>query len=184
MERGAGGRDAAELLPLVYRELRRLAHRRLAGEPRGQLLQTTALVHEAYLRLEHKGHTRWENRAHFFAAAATAMRRILVEQARGRRQWKRGAGYRTVTLDEAGIVAGPRGIDMLALDEALKKLAAHDAHAGQVVNLRYFAGLSIEETALALDVSPRTVKRTWSYAKAWLLDEMTEGPGAPRRPAG
>jgi RNA polymerase sigma factor (TIGR02999 family) len=171
---GKRGREAAELLPLVYQELRRLAHHRLAGERRSQLLQTTALVHEAYLRLEHNGHTRWENRGHFFAAAATAMRRILVERARRRRQLKRGAGHHPVELEEAAVVAGPRSIDMLALDEALKKLAGNDAQAAQVVNLRYFAGLSIEETADALDMSPRSVKRAWTYARAWLQVEMTQ----------
>ncbi len=180
----SGPGPAAELLPLVYQQLRRLAHRRLSREPRDQILQTTALVHEAYLRLEHTGHIRWENRAHFFAAAATAMRRILVERARRRRQRKHGAGHRTVSLDEDALVAGPRGIDMLALDEALKKLASHDARACRVVNLRYFAGLSVEETAGVLEVSPRSVKRAWTYARAWLRDEMTHGTGTRRAPSG
>lgn len=168
--------EAAELLPLVYQELRKLAHHRLARERRGQTLQTTALVHEAYLRLSENGQTRWENRAHFFAAAAIAMRRILVERARRRDQRKRGVDYRRITLDESVAATEAPSVDLLALDKALKRLQAHDAQASQVVHLRYFAGLDVEDTAEVLGVSPRTVKRAWSYAKAWLSDAMTARP--------
>jgi RNA polymerase sigma factor (TIGR02999 family) len=172
-------REAADLLPLVYQELRRLAHHRLARERPGQTLQTTALVHEAYLRLVSNGRARWENRAHFFAAAAIAMRRILVEQARKRDQGKRGGDRQRITLNEGVAATQAPSVDLLALDEALKRLEAHDAQASQVVNLRYFAGLDVEDTAEALGISPRTVKRAWSYAKAWLRDAMSGDPETP-----
>ena len=166
-------------MPLVYQELRRLAHHRLARERPGQTLQTTALVHEAYLRLVANGRPRWENRAHFFAAAAISMRRILVERARKRDQGKRGGDRQRITLNEGVAATQAPSVDLLALDEALKRLELHDAQASQVVNLRYFAGLDVEDTAEVLGVSPRTVKRAWSYAKAWLRDAMSNDPEAP-----
>ena len=167
-----------ELLPLVYTELRRLAHRRMAGEPTGQSLQSADLVHEAYLRLVRAPHARWANRAHFFAAAATAMRRILVERARKRKEVKRGGGQTRVTLDEnLSAKAQPREVDMLALDEALNRLEVRDKQMADVVMLRYFAGLSVEDAARALGVSPRTVNRDWNLAKAWLYEAV----GRPAR---
>jgi RNA polymerase sigma factor (TIGR02999 family) len=164
------------LLPLVYQQLRRLAHRKLGHESPGQTLQTTDLVHEVYLRLLGDRPPRWENRAHFFAAAAVAMRRILVDRARRRRMVKHGGGLTRVSLD--GVAAGSRAqdVDLLALDEAMTRLESHDAAFSQVVMLRFFAGLDIQETAKALGVSPATVKRRWDFAKAWLHQQLS----APR----
>jgi len=174
---GDGDRKASEeLLPLVYLELRKLARSRMAHEPPGQTLQPTALVHEAYLRLVGDRDARWENRAHFFAAAALAMRRILVERARRRRMAKHGGGQDRVTLDEAVASSDPRSVDLLALDDALTRLEAHDPRMSRIVTLRYFAGLNVEQTAKALDISAATVKREWSYAKAWLHREIAGAP--------
>jgi len=172
-----GGDETAvpRLLPLVYEELRRVARRMMAREPPGQTLQPTALVHEAYLRLFGNGPTSWENRAHFFVAAATAMRRILVERARRRRAERHGGQKRRVTLDEGAVPADPPATDLLALDDALGRLEAEDERAGRVVHLRYFAGLGIEETAELMGVSTATVSREWTYARAWLLRDMTRG---------
>jgi len=171
---------AAELLPVVYDELRRLARAKMAGEPgggAGQTLQPTALVHEAYMRLLGTGgkEVQWQGRAHFFGAAARAMRRILIERARSRRRLKRGGGAAKVSLDEAAIADDSRGEDLLALDEVLDKLERHDKRKSDVVMLRYFAGLSIEETAAALGVSPATVKNDWTFARAWLNHELSKG---------
>jgi RNA polymerase sigma factor (TIGR02999 family) len=167
---------AAELLPLVYDELRRLAAARLADEKPGQTLQPTALVHEAYLRLVGGGRPRdWTGRGHFFGAAAEAMRRILVEQARRKRAGKRGAGRAPQPLDPEGLAAPEPGEDLLALDEALRRLAGKDPQKAELVQLRYFAGLTIEEAALALGISVTTANRHWAYARAWLHQEVTGG---------
>src|SRR5215207_1176433 len=160
------------LLPLVYKELRRLAAAYLRRERPGQTLQPTALVHEAYLRLMKDRPDRWQNRAHFCAIAAHSMRQILIERARARGAAKRGGARPRVTLDE-GLVAGEdRSIDLLALDEALERLEAIDADQARLIELRFFGGLTIEETAEAMDISPATVKRHWTIAKAWLSREL------------
>ena len=170
---GQGERAALdELLPLVYEELRRLAHRYMAGERPDHTLQTTALVNEAYLRLIDVRQVRWENRAHFFALSAQLMRRILVEFARARGSGKRGGGIRKVSLDEALIGPEEPGQDLVALDDALTAMAAVDPRQSKVVELRFFGGLTVEETAEALDVSSQTVLRDWRLAKAWLRREI------------
>jgi RNA polymerase sigma-70 factor, ECF subfamily len=168
------GKDAAleELLPLVHQELRRLARRYMFGERLGHTLQTTALVNEAYLRLVNSRHVNWQNRAHFFAISAQLMRRILVDYARMRGYQKRGGGVPKVTLDEALVGPQEKGNDLVALDDALKTLAGVDPRKSKVVELRFFGGLSVEETAEVLKVSPDTVLRDWRLAKAWLTREM------------
>jgi RNA polymerase sigma factor (TIGR02999 family) len=175
-ELGRGNHDAAEdLIPLVYDELRRLARARMARERGPQTLQPTALVHEAYLRLVRDEAARFENRAHFFAAAAEAMRRILIERARRVVREKRGGGQLLVSLPE--IVPDPQAeleVDLLALDEALSRLEARDTQMARVVKLRYFAGMSVEETAEALALAPRTVNRLWTGARAWLHRELSK----------
>ena len=160
---------SAQLLPLVYDELRRLAAQRLTHENPGQTLQATALVHEAYLRLVGPADdARWDDRGHFFAAAAEAMRRILVEQARRRGALKRGGGAARVDLEHAEpAIEGPSE-DLLALDEALARLAVSDPRKARLVELRYFAGLTMEQAAAALGIAPATAHRDWAYAKAWL----------------
>ena len=169
-----GDRQAAEhLLPLVYHELRRLAAQKLAQEKPGQTLEATALVHEAYIRLvDVENPQQWDGRKHFFAAAAEAMRRILVEGARRKRSVKAGGGLRREDLDESLIAAPSISEDMLALDEALNKLAETDKTAAELVKLRYFAGLTGKETADVLGVSERTADRIWAFARAWLLKEI------------
>jgi len=171
LDAAAGGdsRSAAELLPLVYDELRRLAAARLAGECPGQTLQATALVHEAYLRLVDADKGReWAGRTHFFAAAAEAMRRILVDNARRKKSRKRGGGLARVEFREE-TMAAPEGPDeILAVDEALAALAVADPQTAELVKLRYFAGLSIDEVAQVLNISPSTVDRLWAYARAWM----------------
>ena len=162
-----------ELMPLVYEELRRLAHRHMGRERPGHTLQTSGLVNEAFLRLVDQTNVHWKNRAHFFAIAAQIMRRILVDYARSRRYAKRGGGARQVSLDEGLIVSEGRSAEVVALDEALEGLAAIDQRKSQIVELRFFGGLSIEETAEVLGVSPGTVMRDWTLAKAWLRKEMT-----------
>lgn len=162
----------AELLPVVYHELRRVAAGYLRRERPGQTLQATALVHEAYLRLLREQHVSWQNRAHFCAIAANSMRQILVERARARNAAKRGGGFQRITLDDALAPADAAGVDVEALDEALARLAKLDADQARLVELRYFGGLTIEETAEVLDVSPATVKRSWTVAKAWLKKEL------------
>jgi RNA polymerase sigma factor (TIGR02999 family) len=171
------GSEAArdELMPLVYEELRRLAHRHMGRERPGHTLQTSALVNEAYLRLIDQKNVRWQSRAHFFAIAAQIMRRILVDYARSRRYAKRGGGAPRVSLNEAAVASESRSAEVVALDEALKGLAAIDPRKGQIVELRFFGGLSVEETAEVLGVSPGTVMRDWTLAKAWLRKEMTGG---------
>jgi RNA polymerase sigma factor (TIGR02999 family) len=164
------------LLPIVYQELRRLAASYLRRERPGQTLQPTALVHEAYMRLMKDRPDRWQNRAHFCAIAAHSMRQILIEKARARDALKRGGGGPRVTLDEALIGGGERSIDMVALDEALERLAAIDAEQARLVELRFFGGLTVEETAEALNISPATVKRHWTLARAWLARELASPP--------
>jgi RNA polymerase sigma-70 factor (ECF subfamily) len=160
------------LTPIVYRKLRTLARRYLRGERAGHSLQTTALVNEAYIRLVDYSHMKWQDRAHFFAVSAQVMRRILVEHAR-RRNLKRGGGLPHVSLDEAAQVGGDRAANFVALDEAIDALALVDPRKAQIVELRFFGGLSVEETAEVLRVSSVTVMRDWSTAKAWLYREMT-----------
>lgn len=174
----AGDRQAAgDLLPLVYDELRRLAAARLAAEPAGNTLQPTALVHEAYLRLVgDAGGGQWNHRGHFFGAAAEAMRRILVENARRRRSLKRGGGQKPHDLGDLDIAAPGLAEDLVALDEALDGLASLDPAKAELVKLRYFAGMTIEEAAEILCISPATAKRHWTYARAWLLQAMTGEP--------
>lgn len=173
----AGESQAAEeLLPLVYEELRRVAAAQLAQERPGQTLQATALVHEAYLRLV-GGDTSWENRRHFFGAAAEAMRRILVERARRKRRVRHGGGRQRVDLNTAEIAIEAPAVDLLALDEALDRLAAEDPQKAELVKLRFFAGLSEQEAADVLGISRATAARHWSYARAWLFDRLREDAG-------
>ena len=171
---GHGDQDAFDqLVPLVYDELRRLARGHMARERADHTLQASGLVHEAYVRLIELKEMRWQNRAHFFAMAARVMRRILVDNGRARRNEKRGGGVPNVTLEEALVVASGPGADLVALDEALTALEELHPRKSQVVELRYFAGLSLEETAEALGVSIDTVKRDWRFAKLWLLSELS-----------
>jgi RNA polymerase sigma factor (TIGR02999 family) len=167
---------AEQLLPLVYNELRRVAALKLAQERPGQTLQATGLVHEAYLRVVGTDNEqRWDNRRHFFAAAAEAMRRILIDQARHKRSLKGGGALKRLSLDEAASLPAPQGEaaeDLLALDEALQQLAAEDPVKAQLVKLRYYTGASLEETARLLDVSEATAKRYWVYARSWLYDKL------------
>jgi RNA polymerase sigma factor (TIGR02999 family) len=174
-------REAERLLPLVYDELRKLAAHRLASEAPGQTLQATALVHEAYLRLVDGDHDRrWDGRGHFFAAAAEAMRRILVENARRKRSLKRGGGLVRRSLDDIQPSVPGLGDDLLALDEALTRLAAKDPIKARLVELRHFAGLTLEEAAGALGLSTTTAHRYWNYARAWLHQAIvTDGPAGP-----
>jgi RNA polymerase sigma factor (TIGR02999 family) len=168
---------ASQLLPQVYDELRRLAAQRLSHEAPGLSLDATALVHEAYLRLVGDDPGRpWDNRGHFFAAAAEAMRRILIENARRKHRLKRGGGRARVVLDPALIAAPGASEDLLALDEALDKLAGHDPKVAELVKLRYFAGLTNRQAAEALGIAPRTADFHWAYARAWLLAEL-QGQG-------
>jgi RNA polymerase sigma factor (TIGR02999 family) len=165
--------SAGELLPLVYEELRRLAAQRLAREVPGQTLQPTALVHEAFVRLVGSApDARWDGRGHFFAACAEAMRRILVENARRKHSEKRGGSLARQELDEERLAAAEPREDLLALDEALTRLAERDVTVARLVELRYFAGLALPEAAEALGVSPRTAGRLWAYARAWLRREV------------
>jgi RNA polymerase sigma factor (TIGR02999 family) len=167
---------AGELLPLVYQELRLLAARRLAREAPGQTLQPTALVHEAYLRLvDAEKAPHWNSRGHFFAAAAEAMRRILVENARRRHARKRGGGWERIDLSELAVPTQDEPVDLLALDEALSKLEALHPPKAQVVKLRFFAGFNLEETAQALGISRATAQRHWAYARAWLFGQLNQG---------
>jgi RNA polymerase sigma factor (TIGR02999 family) len=179
IERG-DARATDELLPLVYEELRLLAAQKLSHEAPGQTLQATALVHEVYLRLVGEDRPSWDSRGHFFAAAAEAMRRILVENARHKKTQKKGGGYRRVdrAASDAVVEDDLPGDDLLLLDQALEKLVRKDELKGSVVKLRYFAGLTIEQTACSLGISPATAKRAWTYARAWLIREMG-GPPEP-----
>jgi RNA polymerase sigma-70 factor (ECF subfamily) len=197
-EPGAGNRepgDPAALMPQVYDELRRLAANYLRQERPGQTLQATALVHEAFLRLSKEKNPPWKNRTHFLAIAALSMRQILVQRARARHAEKRGGEHaERITLDESsalahsaaarrgGAAAESNALDILELDAALEKLAALDAQQAKIVELRYFGGLTVEEAAEALDISPATVKRHWTLARAWLKNELD--PNVPRRDLG
>lgn len=179
-------RASNELLPIVYEELRKLAHSNMQGEAKagaGHTLQPTALVHEAFLRLVGNEANSWNSRGHFFGAAALAMRRILVERARARNAKKRGGGNVKVELREDAVAADiddgamgdARATELIALDGALEKLKELDERAAQIVMLRYFAGLSVEQTAAAMDLSPATIKKSWSFARAWLGHEISRG---------
>jgi RNA polymerase sigma factor (TIGR02999 family) len=160
------------LMPLVYAELRRMARRHMRQERPGHTLQTTALVHEAYLRLVNQERARWKDRTHFFAIAAQLMRRILVDHVRKRHNPKRGGDATRLSLEQAATVSRERAAEVVALDDALKSLAAVDERKSRVVELRFFGGMSIEETAHVLGVSPGTVMREWTLAKAWLQREV------------
>jgi RNA polymerase sigma factor (TIGR02999 family) len=170
-------RAAEQLLPLVYDELRRLAARRLAREAPGQTLQATALVHEAYLRLVGSQDPGWNGRGHFFAAAAEAMRRILVERARRKKRFRHGGEGCRLGLDDVDLAAEAPPEDLLAVDEALERLARKDAVAAQLVKLRFFAGLTMAEAAEALGLPTRTAERNWAYARTWLHREISRGDG-------
>jgi RNA polymerase sigma factor (TIGR02999 family) len=170
----SGDESALEgLMPLVYNELQRLAHRYMAAEQPGQTLQTTALVHEVYLRLVDVKNVDWQNRAHFYGLCARLMRRILVDFARSRNYQKRGGLFPHIELEKAATMSTVVGSELLAVDEALKQLARVDARKSEVVELRFFGGLTVEETAAALHVSAETVMRDWKLAKAWLLRELS-----------
>jgi RNA polymerase sigma factor (TIGR02999 family) len=180
MERG-DPRGAEELLPLVYEELRKLAACRMAHEPPGQTLQPTALVHEAWLRLAGKESLRWDSRAHFFGAAAEAMRRILIDNARRKQALRHGAGQPRLDIQDIELAAPAADDQLLDVDEALDKLAAAQPEKAELVKLRYFAGLSIEEAAEVLQISTATAKRWWAYARAWLFSEIKRsGAAGPR----
>jgi len=171
---------ADQLLPLVYDELRKLAAGKMAQEKPGQTLQATALVHEAYVRLVDADKIpHWDSRRHFFAAAAEAMRRILIERARSKQTEKHGGHRRRIDLDEVEAVADSHATDLLSLDEALSKLAGEDPLKAQLVTLRYFAGLSVQEAADALGISRATADRYWSYARTWLYCELAGNDGRP-----
>lgn len=168
-----------ELVPKIYAELHRLAHHYMRGEHERGALQTTALINEAYLRLVDTRHIRWESRAHFLGVAAQAMRRVLVDAARAREAGKRGGAELRVPLDEASLAAPEKAASVVALDDALTSLARMDERKSRVVELRYFAGLTVPETAAVLHVSPETVQRDWHVARAWLLRELSGTAGTP-----
>jgi len=174
LTRWSNGDDAAlaELTPLVYEELRQLAHRQMRAERSDHTLQTTALVNEAYLRLADQTNQRWQNRAHFFAVAARAMRQILVSYARSQRAEKRGGGALKIDLDEVALVSPEESKEIVDLHEALETLATLDPRKAQVVELKYFGGLNYDEMAEVLKISPVTVRRDWRFAKAWLYKEL------------
>ena len=163
-----------KLMPLIYEELRRLAHRYMSRERAGHTMQTTALVNEAYVRLINRKNVHWQDRAHFFAIAAELMRTILVDHARSHATAKRGGGARKLSLDEVLVVSQERAADVVALDEALNALAVIDPKQSRIVELRFFGGLTIEETAEVLDLSAATIKREWTTAKAWLYHELSK----------
>src|SRR5215213_1521830 len=169
------GDDAAlnQLAPLIHAELHRLAHQYMSRERPGHLLQATALVNEAYLRLIDWKNVKWQNRAHFFGVSANLMRRVLVDYARSRNYQKRGGGAHKVPLEEAAVISEERAADFVALDDALNSLAEVDPRKSRIVELRFFGGLGVEETAEVLSVSPRTVMREWSLAQAWLYRELS-----------
>jgi RNA polymerase sigma factor (TIGR02999 family) len=175
--RAGEGRVADELLPLVYEELRRLAGAKMAQQPPGQTLQATALVHEAWLKLSGQDGSRWQDRQHFFRAAAEAMRQILIDRARRRLRLRHGQGQQRVPLDDIQIAAPEKDEVLVQLDEALTELRAASPERAEIVNLRFFAGLSESEIAGLLDISERSVRRQWSYARAWLFARI--GPGKP-----
>jgi len=166
-----------EMLPLIYDELRRLAHSFLNRERQGHTLQTTALVHEAYLKLVHQRDARWQNRAHFFAIAAQAMRRILIDSARKHIAEKRGSGGEKLSLDEVAAISPEPNANLIALDLALTRLAKIDSQQSRIIELRYFGGLTVEETAEVMSLSPATIKREWTMARAWLHQALTGEDG-------
>lgn len=171
---GRGDKDSLDrLMPIVYEELRRQAARYLRREQPGNTLQTTALIHEAYVRLVDQRNTQWQNRAHFFGIAAQMMRRILVDHARAKKRVKRGGSEIRVSLSDATVAAKEQDLDVVALDAALERLALIDEQQSRVVELRFFSGLSVEETAEVMGISKSTVKRDWSMAKAWLHRELS-----------
>jgi RNA polymerase sigma-70 factor, ECF subfamily len=171
---GNGNQAALDrLMPVVYTELRQLAHWYMRRERPGHTMQTTALIHEAYLRLVDQNQVRWQHQAHFFGIAARLMRQILIEHARSHTRAKRGGGVGTISLDEAAIVSQARATELLALDDALERLATIDPRKSQVVELRFFGGLSVEEAAQVLNIAPNTVLRDWRMAKAWLRREIS-----------
>lgn len=176
IDAGAGDRRAAEeLLPLVYEQLRAIAHQRMEHERPGHTLQATALVHEAYLRLVGNRRIEWAGRAHFYAAAAEAIRRILLDHAKAHSRAKRGGRNRQIVLSIVDLAAEHDSAEILALDEAICRLEGRDERLSQVVRLRFYAGLSVADTAKALGLSERTVKRHWSFARAWLYTQLAEG---------
>ena len=180
-----GDEEARSLLvSAAYDELRRIASRRLRGERPGHTLQTTDLVHEAYLRLVNQKQANWQNRAQFFGVAAEIMRRILVDHARARLSQKRGAGLRPLPLDEALVFSEERSEELLDLDEALQRLQIEDHRASRVVELRFFAGLSVKEAAAVMNVSATTVRRDWRYGRAWLQAELARGGRSAGQAAG
>jgi len=166
------GKAASELLPLVYDELRRLAAYKLSNEAPGQTLQTTALVHEAWLSLAGNGDSQWQNRTHFLSAAAEAMRHILIDRARRKNRIRHGKGFQRVNLEQVDLASATDDDTLLRVDEALTKFAAEDPVKAELVKLRYFVGLSIPEAAAAMGMSESTAKRAWAYARAWLYDEL------------
>jgi RNA polymerase sigma factor (TIGR02999 family) len=170
-------RAVDELFPLVYQELRQLAAQRMSKEVPGQTLQATALVHEAYLRLVGGEEQRWGSKRHFFSAAAEAMRRILIENARRKQRLKRGGGRRRVALEDADLAIEERSENLIALDEALAKLAKEEPVIADLVKIRYFAGLTLQQTSELLGISRRTADRYWVYARAWLYQEIAKGEG-------
>jgi RNA polymerase sigma factor (TIGR02999 family) len=171
------GKAAEELLPLVYEELRKLATQKLANELSGQTLQATALVHEAWLRLMGSQGQSWQGRTHFFGAAAESMRRILIENARRKKSLKRGAGVEKLDLDQVDVAANADEDTLLAVNDALEKLALEDPRSAEVVKLRFFVGMSNAEAATALGLSERSVKRCWTFARAWLYNEIRRENG-------
>ena len=179
-------RPSADVIGEVYHELRRLAARKLAGERPDHTLQPTALVHEAWLRLNRDSQGRWNSRGHFFGAAAEAMRRILVEQARAKQSQKRGGGWRRVQLEELDVAVAEDPETVLAVNDLLVRLQAHDPAAAELVKLRFFAGMSYREAAVVLGVSKASAQRKWEYARAWLYKELNGGAGRTERgePAG
>lgn len=184
-ELAKGNADAGpKLIPLVYEELRRMADRYMRRERSDHTLQTTALVHEAYLKLVDQHSVTWQSRAHFFGVAAQVMRRVLVDHARGHIREKRGGGVVPVSLDEAMVVSPERSEEFLELDRALDRLAALDSRQAKIVELRFFGGLTVEETAEILGISPKTVKRDWAVAKAWLHGELKGGYGSAANQVG
>ena len=180
LERAQAGnpKAAEELLPLVYDQLRKLASHKMANQPPGQTLQPTALVHEAWLRLVGGGERHWNSRGHFFAAAAEAMRRILIEAIRRKQSQQRGGNWQRIELDESTLVLERPASEMLGIDAALEKLGREDALAADLVKLRYFVGFTLPEAAEALNISARTADRLWAYARSWLREELEHGESA------
>jgi RNA polymerase sigma-70 factor (ECF subfamily) len=177
-------RAASQLIPLVYDELRRLAGRYMRRERSDHTLQATELVHEAYLKLVEQRSVDWQGRAHFLGIAAQIMRRILIDHARGHLREKRGGGQEAVPLDEALVFSPEQSHELMKLDESLDRLTALDPRQGKIVELRFFGGLTVEETAEVLGISPKTVKREWSVAKAWLHGDLRRGHGNVAREVG